>query len=146
MKETKKSREKLVQTLITKLIKAIKNIHQRQNFPFGNYILSRQQIMILFFIREKKSAGVAVKDLAKFLSVTPGAVTQFVDSLVKYKLVVRRAGIKDRRLTKIKLSPSAKTKFQKFQKEYLTSANAAFSSLKYQELQEFIKLIDKIKI
>ncbi len=141
----KSKREKLLQTLITKLMQAIKKIHSGQNFPFGDFTLTHQQIMILFFIAKHKR-GVIVKDLANFLQVTPGAITQFTDVLVSYKLVCRERTTDDRRLTKIKLSPAAQIKFKKFKNDYLFSASQAFENLTINELQEFIRLIEKITI
>lgn len=141
----KNKREKLLQTLITKLTQVIKKMHRGKNFPFGNFVLSRQQVMILFFIAEKKE-GEAVKDLAKFLRVTPGAITQFIDILVTYKLVQRKTDIHDHRLIRIKLSPKARIKFKKFKTDYFNSISSAFKTFQTKELQEFIKLIKKIKI
>jgi len=117
MKNLKTDREKILNTLINKLIQVIKGMHNNQNFPFGDLMLNRQQVMILFFIADKQN-GALVKELANFLQVTPGAITQFVDVLVKYKLVKRETDMNDRRSTRMILSKSAKNKFQKFKKNY----------------------------
>jgi DNA-binding MarR family transcriptional regulator len=145
MEDIEISRDKILQTLITSLTHVIRGIHSKSGFPFGNLTLNFQQIMMLFFITEKKE-GVIVKDLAKFLQVTPGAITQLVDTLIKYKLVERKTVISDRRSTKIILSPLAQKKSKKFKKDYLISSGQAFKNLNTKELQEFSKLIKKIKI
>lgn len=137
-------RQELLQELIAKLIQAIKDIHSHQTFPFGDFLLNRQQVMILFFIAEKKE-GAIVKDLAKFLRVTPGAITQFIDVLVTYKLVRREESASDRRLTRIKLSNPAKKKFEQFRTDYFISTSRAFKDFQTTELQQFIKLLEKIK-
>lgn len=139
-----KNRQELLQILISKFVHALKSMHTGQSFTFGDFRLNRQQVMILFFIAESPE-GVAVKDLAKFLQVTSGAVTQFIDILVTHKLVKRQEGLSDRRLSRIKLSPFAQTQFKKFKTNYLISASGAFKDFEDEELQQFIKLVEKIK-
>ncbi len=138
------NRQELLQLLITRLSQAIKDMHAGQKFPFGEQEISRQQVMILFCLSEK-SEGLAVKDLAKSLQVTPGAVTQFVDTLVSKKLVERTEGKKDRRLIDIKLSATAQKQFYHFKKNYLLTASRAFQDFSEMELKQFIALIAKIK-
>lgn len=137
-------RQELLQKLIAKLVQVIKDLHSCQSFPFGDFLLNRQQVMILFFVAGKKE-GAVVKDLAAFLRVTPGAITQFIDVLVNYKLVKREEAANDRRLTRIKLSNSAKKKFKQFRINYFISASRAFKDFQTAELGQFIKLLEKIK-
>ena len=83
--------------------------------------------------------------MAKFLHVTPGAVTQFIDGLVEKKLVKREENKNDRRGVNIKLTSSTLRQFNNFRKKYLESASVAFNSLTDNELMQFITLVDKIK-
>jgi len=138
------NRQKILQLLIEKFSRIIKNSQTLNNFPFGDCQLSRPQVMILFFIAPKKN-GATVKELAKFMQVTPGAVTQFIDILVKKKLVSREGGSGDRRSINIKLTSLAKKQFSHFKKEYLENIGFAFSSFSTAEIYQFIKLISKIK-
>lgn len=137
------TRPELLQTLIENLTQAIQDMHTGHSFPFGSFMLRKQQVMILFFIYKKKGAA-TVKDVANFLHVTSGAVTQFVDSLVEKKLVRREKNINDGRIINIKLTTAAEKKFNKFKIAYLEAASKSFSKLSNQELQQFIKLIQKI--
>jgi len=139
------TRPELLQTLIENLTQAIQDMHTGHSFPFGNFMLRKQQVMILFFIYKKK--GVAtVKDVANCLHVTPGAVTQFVDGLVEKKLVSREKNINDGRIINIKLTTAAEKKFNKFKNDYYITASQSFEGLSNNELEQFIKLIKKIKI
>ncbi|MFA6995203.1 MAG: winged helix DNA-binding protein [Patescibacteria group bacterium] len=138
------ARQGLLEKLIAKLIQVIKDLHSYQSFPFGDFLLNRQQVMILFFVSGKKQ-GAVVKDLAAFLRVTSGAITQFIDVLVNYKLVKREEVVSDRRLTRIKLSNSAKKKFEQFKINYFISTSRAFKDFQTEELEQFIKLLEKIK-
>lgn len=136
-------RQKLLKNLTEKLTQTIRNMHRGQTFPYGGLFLKRQQIMILFFINENQGA-VSVKEIAKFLQVTPGAVTQFVDELVKKKLVERTESLLDRRSINIKLTAAAKKRFNKFKEDYAVMASRAFSNLSDRELKKFVELLEKI--
>lgn len=138
-------RQKLLQALIEKLGHTIKAIHSGQSFPFGEFKLSQQQVMILFFVAEKKE-GLAVKDLAKLMHVTSGAVTQFIDVLVEKKLVQREEGLGDRRVINIKLTVSAKNKFNQFRKSYFVATSRAFKDFNVSDMDQFIELLGKIKM
>ena len=138
-------RQELLQILIKNSTQVFHDMNKEQEFPFGNMILRRQQMMIMFFLSENK--GIApVKEIAKFLQVTPGAVTQFVDGLVKKKLVEREGSKTDGRSTNIKLSLTTKAKFDDFKKSYLTNVSRTFSGLSEKELEQFIKFIGKMKV
>ncbi len=140
-----KNKQKLLQELAIKSIEVIKNLHKKQKFPFGDLKLNRRQVMILFLIAETKQ-GKSVKDLAQFFKVTPGAITQLINVLVDYKLVCRYQDIQDRRSVHIILSSSAKARFKKFKSNYFNVFSAGFKDFKIEELENFTKLIRKIKI
>jgi DNA-binding MarR family transcriptional regulator len=138
------NRQKLLEELIENFTQVARSMHDNHNFPFGKYMLGRQQMMILFFIFEKKGSA-PVKEMAKFLRVTPGAVTQFIDALVEKKLVRREENASDRRSINIKLTASSEKQFSDFRKKYFISAGRAFENLNDKELEQFTKLLSKIK-
>ncbi len=137
-------RQELLKVLIEKFSSTAHNMHSSQCFPFGDFLLRKQQIMILFFIFENKGLA-SVKAIAKYLGVTSGAITQFVDGLVEKKLVEREENVKDRRGVNIKLTAATKRKFNTFKKDYISSASHAFTALSDEELILFISLLNKIK-
>jgi DNA-binding MarR family transcriptional regulator len=138
-------RQKLLQELIDKFTQTIHGIHKGQSFPFGDFILSQHQATILFFLYTKENES-SVKEIAKFLHVTSGAVTQFVDGLIDKKLVKREENLSDRRVINIKLTETTKNQFADFQKKYFANASKAFGDLNDAEIKQLIKLIDKVKI
>lgn len=138
------NRQELIESVIEYFAKAAHSMHASSNFNFGDFMLGKQQMMILFFVYEKKGAA-SVKEVAKFLGVTPGAVTQFIDALVEKKLVKREENSLDRRGVNIKLTTSTEKQFNGFRKKYLVSAGKVFSGLNDKELLQFIKLLGKIK-
>ncbi|HZJ40781.1 MAG TPA: MarR family winged helix-turn-helix transcriptional regulator [Candidatus Saccharimonadales bacterium] len=139
----KNERQKLLQELIQKLTEVFQATHKDHCFSFDGLALRRQEMMILFFVNEKKGQA-SVKEIAKFLKVTSGAVTQFVDGLVEKKLVERKTGLVDRRQVNIKLRPNVKSDFGNFKKRYLESISTSFSILSDNELQQLIKLLEKV--
>ena len=138
------NRQELLQSLIEKMTRAIHDMNNVNDFPFGNHMLRKQQIMILFFIYENKNAS-SVKEIAKFLRVTSGAVTQFVDYLVEEKIVKREENPDDRRSINIKLTSSTEKQFNDFKKNYIATASKSFNQFSDKELKQFIKLVLKIK-
>lgn len=140
----KNKRQGLLKDLIEKLTKAIYSIHKEQCFSFGDAVLGKPQVMILFFIYENKGVA-SVKEIAKFLQVTSGAITQFTNGLVAKKLVKREENFLDRRSINIMLTTQAKKDFNNFKQQYIESASKSFTEFNDQELEQFTKLIEKIK-
>ena len=138
-------REEQLQSLIEKMVHVVKSIHAKHGFPFGEFKLSRPQAMILFFIAKHKE-GVSSKDLAEFLDVTSGAITQFIDALVEKKLVKRKEDSEDRRISRMTLTRCAKEKFTVFKKNYYKSVSPAFNKLSEKEIERFSLLLNKINI
>ncbi|MFA6416791.1 MAG: MarR family winged helix-turn-helix transcriptional regulator [Patescibacteria group bacterium] len=139
----KDERQKLLQALIQKLTEVFQSTHKDHCFSFDGLALRRQEMMILFFLNEKQGQA-SVKEIAKFLNVTSGAVTQFTDGLVDKKLVERKADLIDRRQVNIKLMPNVKNDFGSFKNKYLESISESFSILSDSELQQLIKLLEKV--
>ncbi len=140
-----KTREDLLQSLIEIMAGVMKGIRSKHGFPCGEFKLSRPQVMILFFMAKKKE-GVSSKDLATFLNVTSGAITQFIDALVEKKLVKREEDAKDRRSLRLTLTISARNKFAVFKKNYYKSVSPLFKELNEKEIRQFISLLNKITI
>lgn len=136
-------RLELVQEAVSGFIKVAHSLHNQKNLPFGDCLLNKQQILILFFVYNKKVTS--SKELAQFLNVTPGAMTQLVDVLVKKKLLVREKNLEDKRIINITLTKELKVKFNNFKNNYLLSANHSFSRLKESDLKILISLLKKIK-
>lgn len=114
------------------------------SYPFSDLNLSRRQIFFLLIIA-KTSEGISVKDLAEFSGVTPGAITQLIDSLIEKGLVIREESLHDRRVTKIKLSEMAKNKLDMFKVGYFDPLSTLFDDFTNEELNTLYNLLSKIK-
>ncbi|MFH1169462.1 MAG: MarR family winged helix-turn-helix transcriptional regulator [Chloroflexota bacterium] len=118
-------------------------MHAGQGLKFSEFNLSPPQVRILFFIA-RRNEEVALKDLAAWLNVTPGAVTQFVDALVLKDMVRREEDARDRRIIRIKLTDLARSKLEEFRRSYLASASRVFAVLSSEEIGQLARLMDKV--
>src|SRR5229473_1890287 len=82
-----KTRTQLLEQVLNHLGYISRSISAPHGFSFGDLVLTKPQITIFFFVGHHRD-GVSVKDIAKFLNVTKGAVTQFIDTLVEKNLVI----------------------------------------------------------
>ena len=131
-----------MQKLIQRMMSIMRHVHHG-SIPGKPPSLSPPQAHLLFSIAGRNE-GVSVKELAERTSVTPGAITQFVDGLVEMGLVIREGDQNDRRIVRLKLTDLAKNQFEKFRKDYLTSASRVFDVLSNDEIKQLITLFDKI--
>jgi DNA-binding MarR family transcriptional regulator len=139
-----KIREDLLQTVIHRMMSLRRDM--RHPGPPPEHFLSPPQAHLFFTIAEKKEAGISVKELAELSNITPGAVTQFVDTLVERGMVAREIDPNDRRMVKLKITPQAKSHFEKVRKEHLDSMIQIFEALTNDEIKQLIALITKMDI
>jgi DNA-binding MarR family transcriptional regulator len=145
IEQMNKSREELLRSLMEKLRFVMRGMHAGQGFPFGEFTVGPPQVRILFRIASKPE-GVSVKELAELMSVTPGAVSQFIDSLVEKGLVKREEDHNDRRLLRITLTEYANDNFNEFKKDYFTSVSRVFDSLSDEEILQLTRLLMKANV
>ena len=136
-----KIREELLQTLVQHMMSVMK--HVRHSGPPPEPILSPPQVHLLFSIGGRKE-GMSVKELAEHLSVTPGAITQFVDPLVEKGFVIREGDPNDRRVVRLKLTEQTRSQFNKFRQEHMMSMFKIFEVLTDDEIKQMVDLLAKI--
>jgi DNA-binding MarR family transcriptional regulator len=122
----KREREDLVQELIERMMSIMRKV--RHDTVPSEPMLSPPQLHIFFTIAMRKG-GVSVSGLAEMSGVTPGAVTQFVNALVEKDLVVRENDPGDRRIVRLRLTPTAHGQLKRMRREYLTAAARTFDIL-----------------
>jgi DNA-binding MarR family transcriptional regulator len=137
-----KTREDLLQKLTDQMFSVMRQIHHGA-LPHGP-LLSPSQGRLLFIIGSRKEEGISVKELAETANVTPGAITQFADTLVKKDLVRREADPNDRRVARLKLTDLARNQFQKLKKDHLASATQVLDALSNDEIRKLIELLSKV--
>jgi DNA-binding MarR family transcriptional regulator len=140
-----KTREELLRALVEKLVLVMRGMHAGHGFRFAGFTVGPPQVRILFRIASKPE-GVSVKELAEILSVTPGAVTQFIDALVEKGLVNREEDRYDRRLLRIKLTEFAQDNFKEFKRDYFASVSRVFDSLGDEEIMQLTGLLMRANV
>jgi DNA-binding MarR family transcriptional regulator len=137
-------REELAQRSLERMFSIMRQIH-REIIP-GDIQLSPPQARLIFTIAHSKDLGISVKELAQKSHMTPGAITQFTDVLIKKELVRRETDPKDRRIVRLKVTPNAMTQMHKYQEAMLSAAARRFDDLSLEELKQLNALLAKIKI
>jgi len=140
-----KTRTQLLEQVLNHLGYISRSISAPHGFSFGDVVLTKPQINIFFFVGHHRD-GVSVKDIATFLNVTKGAVTQFIDTLVEKNLVKREEDARDRRLQRIRLTEFAESRFDQFKTSYYLSLNTLFDALTDQEVEQLVSLLEKLRI
>jgi DNA-binding MarR family transcriptional regulator len=136
------TREDLLQTLVQLMSSIMKHVrHEGMPAEPG---LSPPQMHVLFSIAHHQE-GISVKGLAEYTGVTPGAITQFVDTLVEKGLVARAGDPNDRRVVRLTLTDLAASQFEKFKTEHLASICRVFDVLTDEDIQQLISILRKIE-
>ncbi len=136
-----KNREELLGTAVHRLMSLMR--HVRHPGPPPDQLLSPPQIHLLFTIAASRE-GISATELAERSSITPGAVTQFVDGLVEKGLVAREGDPNDRRIVRLKATDLAKKQHDKFRKEHAALMAKIFEGLSDDEIKQLIALFTKM--
>jgi DNA-binding MarR family transcriptional regulator len=136
------TKEELQQQVVERMFSLMKQIHHDLT-PVGP-LLSPPQARLVFIIARRGSDGISVKELAREANITPGAITQFTDVLIAKSLVRREADPVDRRIIRLKITPSAHSQMELFRREFLGSAARKLDALSVAELQGLVGLLTKV--
>ncbi len=102
------------------------------------------QIKMLACIMRHEPDGVMLKDVANELELTPGAVSQMVEHLVRMELLDRCASENDRRAVCIKLSQKGKS-IRAFHEDFFDKVINNFMKTVPEEKQEiFVEVMQKM--
>jgi DNA-binding MarR family transcriptional regulator len=140
-----KTRTQLLEQLLNHLGYISRSISAPHGFSFGDLVLTKPQVNIFFFVAHHQD-GVSVKEIAQFLNVTKGAVTQFIDALVEKNLVKREEDARDRRVQRIRLTEFAQSRLDQFKTSYYLSLNKLFDALTDQEVEQLVSLLEKLRL
>lgn len=97
----------------------------------------------MLYISHNKS-GAAVKELAQYLQVTSGAITQIIDGLVEKGLVKRLENDEDRRVQHLTLTKKAHQSFTTFKREYYHAMLPMFDALTEAEIIQLTTLLNNV--
>jgi DNA-binding MarR family transcriptional regulator len=134
-------REELLLRFTGQMFSLMKQIHRE--IPHQEPMLSPPQARLAFTIATYKEEGISVKQLAKISDITPGAITQFTDVLIAKNLVTREEDPSDRRIVKLKITPSAKSQMESIRKDFLAAATRKLAVLSTDDLRQLNAILAK---
>lgn len=97
------------------------------------------QMDTLTFIAEEGTPS--MKEIARYLKITPPSATAIVETMQKNKLITRVLSKKDRRTIRVALTSKAWKLFKILHKRKLAVITKMFSRLGNTERKQFIKII-----
>lgn len=110
---------------------------------YKDILLGHHQAGLLVFIDCRGQCKMS--DLATELSISPGAITQLVDSLVAQGLLERTNDNKDRRVVLVKLTKKAQKTVEIIKRRRKALMEGLFSSLSKDEALSLIAIISKLE-
>jgi DNA-binding MarR family transcriptional regulator len=90
----------------------------------------------------RKSAGMTMTELSRFLMVSNGNVTGIIDRLVADRLVLRQAPAEDRRAIVVRLTPKGVTQFAQIAKAHEGWVDALLSDFDSVQTEAMIQHLD----
>lgn len=117
-------------------------MHAHFQRSFTNIQLSPSQLQLLMIVAAK--APVQPKDLAAKLCLTPGALTQLIESAEQQGFVERKPDGKDRRTVCVSLTRKGKRKVASIKKAREQLLGEAMRALDDAELQAFAEIQQKM--
>jgi DNA-binding MarR family transcriptional regulator len=90
----------------------------------------------------RKSAGMTMTELSRFLMVSNGNVTGIIDRLVADKLVLRQAPAEDRRAIVVRLTPKGVAQFAQIAKAHEGWVDALLSDFDSVQTEAMIQHLD----
>lgn len=120
-------------------------MHTRTHELLRQYGISYAQFELVFTLQRcEESVAPSAKEIAEQLSLTAGAVSQLVDSLVELQLIERQADSQDRRITRIVLSEQGKTIAKQIHENKHLLMRDVMESLSEAELVTMLKVQRKM--
>lgn len=115
----------------------IKQHHQEKDFGF-----TTSQMFILRYLMQSPDAKAS--DIARASGLSPGAVTQVCDELVKEGLVERTRSVDDRRVVHIQITDSGKDVFDRFREARRARMRAILLKMGQEDAREFVRIFNRV--
>lgn len=85
--------------------------------------------------------GVTMQDVAGYLRTTAPSVTSLVAGLIRRKLVLRQRDDKDKRITRLRLSPEGKALLKAYEKGSSALMKEIFSRLDTDDVRTLVRIL-----
>ena len=135
-------RKKLIEEIEASFY-AIKN-KMRAKIARGRHkdCVTHSQFFVLTMIERRRDIG--IRAISKNFNISSSAATQLVDGLVENGYVVRKAGLKERRVLRLELSPKGRKRITDLKNKRAKIIAALFDALNDEELKIYLRLHKKI--
>jgi len=91
------------------------------------------------------NAEAKMKDLAACMDVTTAAITGIVDRLVRVRLAVRCLEPHDRRIIKVRLTPSGEALLKKIHEQKRKMVIDIFGKISEDDRREYLRILTQVK-
>lgn len=136
-------RTESISELVAALTSIKRAMHGKSYQCTSGKSLSTGQLMILFAI--KHHGPISGQELAVRLAMTPGGVSQLVETLVEDNLVERTTKPQDRRVQELTLTELGEAEVASIETERLAIIRHATKELTDNELQQLVRTLQKIQ-
>ena len=138
------TRTKNLQDLFATSVVVQRMMHACMHRTFDELGIAPSQLQLLQLIEH--SQPVSLKVLAADMRLTPGAITQLVDSLVEVGYVDRTSGVADRRVTDVSLTDAGSEKIGMLKRKKQALLTKVVADLDDEELRVFLCVQQKMLV
>ncbi len=136
------AREQTIQEIVENMVFMWRDVVGRRRISSGGGAVSRVQGIVLTIAGRHES--LSIKDVAERMGISGSAATQLVDSSVREGLLSREIDSRDRRVMRISLTPSGRSRLESFRKARVEAMNELLAALDSCEIETFRGLLRKI--
>ena len=111
---------------------------------FYHMKLSHFRLLEYLWHNRKNRKGIRLKDVSSYLKITPGGVSQMVESLVRSDIVTRLQSEEDRRSIQLSLSRKGEKLFCRLEEFITDTFREVLKDLEEGEQQAFIQTLEHI--
>ncbi len=128
---------------LTKVAKRIESHVNRRFAESHDTSLARFDVLANLERCEDHAAGAT--ELSRLLLASQGNITRLLDRMEQDKLVRRRAGTRDRRVSEVQMTRAGETLFTRLAADHETWTDAMFGELDNGELKQLTALLGKLR-
>lgn len=135
------NRQKTIEEILNSFGKIKRQIFHH-NCPRPKIDMTQSELHIFHLIKHHQ--GISLKEVAKQLAISPSAVTQIVNKLIKKDFLQKEQSTSDKRSIKLSLSEKSRKIGRKIKADVFKQFYPIFDSLSDEELVKYLELSKKL--
>lgn len=124
------------------LVRLQRTMHMQLQEAAQRFRITASQIFILRYLA--KQGPTKASDIAKFVGLSPGAVTQVCDELVKVDCVERARSDEDRRVVYVEITGTGKQRLEEIRRFHQATTEKVLRQLGPQDAGDFLRLVGRV--